>query len=371
MLSAVARQFEQWAQMFDEVIVCAPLLPGMPPPVASPYDAANIRLLPIRAAGGNTLAAKVGIAVELVAWWRAVRTLLAQVDAVHIRCPNNISIPGLLALERSKVLRQAVYTGTWNGYPAEPRTYRWQREYLRDRFAGPVAVYGDWPDQPPHIVPSFSPSYRGEDWVAETAPVEARLEQLSGLDRLPSPIRLITVGGLDQNKNQQIAIRAVQALVALNVDARLDILGDGPERGALARLITELGLTDRVVLRGLTSQQEVRQWYRKTDFVIQPTRAEGFGKVPIEAFFHGVIPIMSDVNLHPQFAGSGADARGRCYPTEDPAACAAQIADLAARPAEMMRLVANGRRYARGFTLEAWQVHVRDMLQTHWGVQLG
>ena len=369
-LSPVARQFEQWAQLFDEVIVCAPLVRGMPLPRASPYEASNIRLLPIRPAGGNTLAAKVGIAVELVSWWRAIRTLLAQVDAVHIRCPNNVSILGLLALEGSSVLRQALYTGTWLGYPTEPRTYRWQREYLRDRFKGPVAVYGTWPEQPPHVVPSFSPSYRDADWVAETASVEAKLARLRPLSRLPGPLSLISVGGLDQNKNQQIAIRAVQALSALNVDARLDILGEGPQRGALERLIAELGLGTRVVLHGSTSQLEVRQWYRTADFVIQPTRSEGFGKVPIEAFFHGAIPIMSDVNLHPEFAGSGADARARCFATEDPAACAAQVAELAGRPAEMMRMIANGRRYARGFTLEAWQVHLRDMLQTHWGVQL-
>ena len=369
-LGPVARQFEQWARLFDRVTVCAPLARGLPPATHSAYEARNIELLPVRVAGGNTIVAKLELALQVVPWWRAIQKLLHRVDAVHIRCPNNISIVGLFALERSNVLRQAVYTGTWNGYATEPRTYRWQREYLRDRFAGPVAVYGEWPDQPPHVVPSFSPSYRDADWQAETASVAGRLARLRGLDRLGRPVALLSVGGLDQNKNQRVAIRAVQALAAMNVDARLDILGDGPERAALARLIDELGLRDRVVLHGSTSQAEVRRWYRDADFVIQPTRSEGFGKVPIEAFFHGVIPIMSDVNLHPQFAGSGDDARGRCFPTEDHVACAEQVADLASRPAEMMRMIANGRTYARRYTLEAWHVHLRDMLQGHWGMQL-
>jgi glycosyltransferase involved in cell wall biosynthesis len=369
-LSPVARQFEQWAQLFDDVTVCAPLARGLPPPTSSAYEARNIQLLPVRVAGGNTVAAKVRLALQVIPWWRAIRTLLERVDAVHIRCPNNISIVGVLALERSRCLRQALYTGTWNGYATEPRTYRWQREYLRDRFAGPVAVYGDWPDQPPHVVSSFSPSYRDADWTAESAGVAAKLERLRGRDALGRPVALLSVGGLDQNKNQQVAIRAVAALAALNVDARLDILGDGPERAALAQLIDDLGLQDRVVLQGATSHAEVRRRYREADFVIQPTRAEGFGKVPLEAFFHGVIPIMSDVNLHPQFAGAGEDARGRCFPTEDPARAAEHVAELVARPAEMMRLIANGRRYVQRFTLEAWQVHLRDMLQTHWGRQL-
>lgn len=368
-LSPVARQFEQWAQMFDEVTVCAPLAHGLPPARSSAYEARNIQLLPVRVAGGNTIRAKLGIARELVPWWRAIRKLLGRVDAVHIRCPNNISILGLLALERSKCLRQAVYTGTWNGYEAEPYTYRWQREYLRDRFSGPVAVYGSWPNQPAHIVPSFSPSYREAEWHAEAAGVSRKLEALRGAERL-ARVALVSVGGLDRNKNQRVAILAVRALQALNVDARLDILGDGSERPELARLIEELGIQDRVVLHGSTSAADVRAWYRQADFVLQPTRSEGFGKVPIEAFFHGVIPIMSDVNLHPQFAGTGETARGRCFPTEDAGAAAAHIAELAARPAEMARMIANGRTYARQFTLEAWTHHLRQMLESHWGTQL-
>lgn len=370
MLAPVARQFEQWAQLFDEVVVCAPLLRGMPTPTSSAYEARNLRLLPVRPAGGNTLPAKLELALQIAPWWRAIRTLLQQVDAVHIRCPNNISILGLKALERSTCLRQALYTGTWNGYETEPRTYRWQREYLRDRFQGPVAVYGEWPDQPPHIVASFSPSYRDADWQAEAAGAAAKLERLRGLDRLRRRVQLVSVGGLDANKNQQVALRAVKELVALNVDARLDILGDGPERPRLAALIDELGLQDRVTLHGLTSQADVRRWYRQADFVIQPTRSEGFGKVPIEAFFHGAIPIMSDVNLHPQFAGSGEAARGRCFPPDDAGAAARHIADLAGRPSAMSDMVANGREYARRFTLEAWQIHVREMLEAHWGRSL-
>jgi glycosyltransferase involved in cell wall biosynthesis len=367
-LSPVARQFEQWAQLFEEVTVCAPLVRGLPSPTSSPYRATNIRLLPVRGGGGDTVGAKLALALKIPSWWSAIRELLSRVDAVHIRCPNNISILGLLALERSDVLRQAVFTGTWNGYATEPRTYRWQREYLRSRFRGPVAVYGDWPDQPANICPSFSPSYRDEDWIAETSAVARKLERLKA--PLSGPIRLITVGSLDPNKNQQVAVRAVSKLRALNVDAQLDILGDGPERARLTDLVTELHLRDHVTLHGATPPAEMRHHYRAADFVIQPVRSEGFGKVPLEGFFHGVIPIMSDVTLHPQFAGTASDTRGRCFPTEDPVAAATHVAELVARPDEMRRMITNGRKYVRRFTLDAWREHLREMLTSQWGVSL-
>ena len=73
-LSPVARQFEQWAQLFDEVTVCAPLARGLPPPTSSAYEASNIGLIPVRVAGGNTIVAKLELALQVMPWWRAIQT---------------------------------------------------------------------------------------------------------------------------------------------------------------------------------------------------------------------------------------------------------------------------------------------------------
>lgn len=134
-LTVLTRQFGCWSNLFAEVVICAPLLPGSPPISHSPYQNSNIRLLPISLAGGNSLRAKVHLGRQIQGWWRTLKILLGQVDAVHIRCPNNISLLGLLALLRARHPRQAVYTGTWPGYAGEPFTYRWQRWFLRRFFS--------------------------------------------------------------------------------------------------------------------------------------------------------------------------------------------------------------------------------------------
>lgn len=367
-LSPLVRQFEQWAALFDEVTICAPLLHGLPPGTHTPYQVANIKLLSISKAGGNGIWAKANLVWKVKDWWLALRQLLREVDAVHIRCPNNISILGLIALLRSNCHRQALFTGTWLGYPGEPITYRWQRWFLKNHFRGPVAVYGNWPNQPPHIVSSFSPSYSEADWILESGRIANNLDHLAALRTLPQPLQLLTVGSLSRNKNQQLVIRSVRLLKDIGIEAELHVLGDGELRMELQGIAQNLGVEGQVHFHGRTPYDKVRQFYREADFVVQAPLAEGYGKVPIEAFFHGAIPVLSNVNLSSQIVGG--TERGRCFPSEDATALAQVIRELADRPHEMVQLIANGREYARSLTLETWQQHIKEMLERAWDVDL-
>jgi glycosyltransferase involved in cell wall biosynthesis len=366
-LTPLARQFEKWAEMFEEVIVCAPLLPGPPTAMHGPYRAANISLEPIPVAGGNTLRAKLSLAAKLASWRRALRRVLARTDAVHIRCPNNVSILGLLLLSRSHHLRQAVYTGNWEGYPGEPRTYRWQRWFLRNRFRGPVAVYGEWPGQPAHIVPTFSPVFSRAEWDAEAEQVRARIRRLQGAATLPAPVRLVSVGTLDRNKNHSVAIRAVALLRDAGMHAELDILGEGDQRPSLESLVRELGVGDRVRLRGKQAHDQVREFYRGADFAVQPSLTEGFSKVVVEAMLHGAVPLLSDLPVNRQTVDGG--RRGRSFPPGDPQALARHLLELGESPAQVVRMVDESRRYALELTLDAWKEHLQGMLRRHWGTE--
>jgi glycosyltransferase involved in cell wall biosynthesis len=349
------------------VIICAPLIQAPIPPTHSPYSAQNIELLPIQSAGGNTFNAKVDLFVKSYSWWKALQELLRKVDFVHIRCPNNISILGLMALQFTKSPRQAVFTGSWLGHPGEALTYRWQRLFLKHIFKGPVAVYGNWPNQPHHIVPSFSPSYSIADWEMESAQVQSRIDCLSSQAHVSQPIHLISVGSLNRNKNQQLVIQAVDLLRSQGRDCLLELIGDGDQRLNLEAQVKALDLTDRVVFFGSVSQAIVRERYRQSDFAIQAPYSEGYGKVPIEAFFHGVIPILSNVDVSLQIIGG--NQRGRCFPQGDAQAIAQHVIDLADNPSEMAELIYNGREYAKGLTLEAWGNHLHQTLSSYWNIR--
>lgn len=367
--SLLVKQLECWAKLFDDVIICAPLLSGQPPATSSTYRVPNIHLLPIVNAGGDTLAAKFDLVCRLPGWWHALQELLSQVDAVHIRCPNNISILGLIALRRTNLFSQAIYTGAWFGdaYMNESPTYRLQQWYLRHLFRGPVAVYGKKLDDPSHIVSSFSPSYSLSDWEQERAGVDEKIKKLGQMSSLRQPIRLVSVGMLDRRKNHQFLIRSMKRLVEKEVLFKLDIIGDGFLRNELQNLINDLGLQRYIVLQGRMSHGDVRRFYRNADFVIQTPLSEGYGKVPNEAFFHGAIPILSDVNLSRQIVDG--NNRGRCINLDDIDSVAFHVSQLASDPSEIISLIENGRLYALTLTLESWQAHIKQMLEQHWRVE--
>jgi glycosyltransferase involved in cell wall biosynthesis len=154
----------------------------------------------------------------------------------------------------------------------------------------------------------------------------------------------------------------------MNIKVKLNILGDGILRDSLLQLVDRLGLNQHVTLHGSVSHERVRQFYRESDFVIQAPLAEGYGKVPHESFFHGVVPILSDVNLARQIVDN--TNRGRWFPLGNPEAITQHVAELAHNTREMSRLIENGYAYARTLTLEAWQQHIKQMLELFWEVKL-
>lgn len=63
------------------------------------------------------------------------------------------------------------------------------------------------------------------------------------------PFRVVAVGALGPKKGHDVLIRAIARLPE-SLDARLEIVGSGGERERLENLIAELGVGDRVRLRG-------------------------------------------------------------------------------------------------------------------------
>jgi hypothetical protein len=361
-LEPVAAQVERLAELFDEVEFLGPLWPGPPPPGFRAYRSANVSLTPIRAAGGATAAAKAQLALRVPSWSAGIARLLGRVDAVHLRAPCNVALLALLALRVSSRPRAAMYAGNWHGYDGEPATYRLQRRLLGlPSFGGPVTVYTDRPPGRPHIVPFFSPSFTLEEWEAESAVVEAKLAAPS-----PATVRLVTVGYVDANKNQGVVVEAVRLLREGGIDARLDVVGDGPLLDRLTAQRDALGLTDCVRLRGRLPLAEVRQCYRDAHVNILASRTEGYPKVVAEGMVCGAVPVTSRFPLAETMLAGG--ARGVTFPHDDAAALAAAVTGLVHDPDRLRRMIMAGRSYARTVTLDAFGDQMRAVLEESWGV---
>jgi phosphatidylinositol alpha-1,6-mannosyltransferase len=107
--------------------------------------------------------------------------------------------------------------------------------------------------------------------------------------RSPAPT-LLTVGNLVARKGHDMVIRALAGLRSRFPEVQYLIVGDGPNRGDLERLTTNLGLNGNVVFAGRQSDDLLPAIYSLADVFIMPSRAvldrfdvEGFGIVFIEA----------------------------------------------------------------------------------------
>ncbi len=102
--------------------------------------------------------------------------------------------------------------------------------------------------------------------------------------------QLVSVGRLIPSKGIDVLIRAMAECPT----HRLEIVGDGPQKGALKRLAASLGLARRI--RFVGRHADVRPFLHQADCFIQPSRHEGFGIAVLEAMSTGLPVIASNVD---------------------------------------------------------------------------
>ncbi|HET9274443.1 MAG TPA: glycosyltransferase, partial [Gemmatimonadales bacterium] len=98
----------------------------------------------------------------------------------------------------------------------------------------------------------------------------------------------IVVSRLTAQKRVSLAIETVAFLASCGHEMPLTIVGDGPERTALERLVDKLGITSFVTFTGAVPSAEVPSYLARADLMIFPAQGEGFGLVAAEALMAGV-----------------------------------------------------------------------------------
>jgi D-inositol-3-phosphate glycosyltransferase len=164
---------------------------------------------------------------------------------------------------------------------------------------------------------------RGADWIVATCSDEvgeleregASLGRVSvvpcGVDldefrpagegerRDPSLGRLVMVGRLVERKGIDNAIAALRALPGVELvvagGPTRDQLATDPEANRLLALAEELGVADRVLMRGRVEREHVPALIRSADAVLCVPWYEPFGIVPLEAMACGVPVIASAI----------------------------------------------------------------------------
>ncbi|MGK4580472.1 glycosyltransferase [Kitasatospora sp. HPMI-4] len=208
----------------------------------------------------------------------------------------------------------AAATLRWERYAT-----RWVRAVLcvseRERLDGEAAgLRAHW-----RVVPN-GVDVRHHGFADRAARRAARMSL--GLE-LDAPLA-VCVGRLCRQKGQDVLLAAWPDVVRRLPEARLALVGGGPDAAAVAGLVRALPEPSRVRLAGDVA--DPRPWLAAADLVVLPSRWEGMALAPLEAMATGRPVLLTDVPGARESLPPGR-ARNGLVPPENPAELARRMSE--------------------------------------------
>jgi glycosyltransferase involved in cell wall biosynthesis len=159
--------------------------------------------------------------------------------------------------------------------------------------------------------------------------------------RIPRPAlrHVAAVGNLRHLKGHDVLIDASVEILERFPDARFEIIGDGPERGALEARAAAHGVAHAFSFRGHCADIPAR--LAEADILVHPSRSESFPNAILEGMAGGLPVVASGVGGIFELVDDG--RTGWIVPPGEDEALASRVMHLMADPAEGARFGAAGR----------------------------
>lgn len=280
-----------WLKYVDEVIVVGCLSEKELTAIDIPYNHSKIDLRKVPNISFTSLKNNLVSLFKLPFIFWKIFWAMKNADHIHLRCPGNIGLLGcIVQVLFPKKIKTAKYAGNWDPKSQQPWTYRLQKYILNNTFLTrnmQVLVYGDWKNQSENIKSFFTATYsEAEKEIPETK-------------ELGSIAEFIFVGSLVTGKNPLYAIQLIERLNKNGKKAVLRLYGEGIERNTLEDYIKKNQLENFVFLEGNQNKEIVKQAYKRSNFVLLPSKSEGWPKAVAEGMFWGCVPVATKVSCVP------------------------------------------------------------------------
>ncbi|MFC4597460.1 glycosyltransferase family 4 protein [Cohnella hongkongensis] len=196
-----------------------------------------------------------------------------------------------LARKRVKLVSMTDENGDFFG----KLSVRWARLWIRKAVLRRSSACICCSESSSRHIEAISKAIRGKTYISYLTP-EADYYAPSAI-RSPfgGAIELLTACRLVELKRVDRIIRAAAHLKArrADLDWKLTIVGDGPERGRLERLTAELGLERHVAFTGRLLGDALRRAYGRSNVFMLTSSKEPWGVVVHEAMLQGAVPIVT------------------------------------------------------------------------------
>src|SRR3989440_512475 len=155
---------------------------------------------------------------------------------------------------------------------------------------------------------------------------------------------ILSVGRLSKEKAHEDLVIAFKQLCEANPDlnCKLVIVGDGPERGQLESSSARSGVSQRIIFAGQVT--DVQPFYAMADVFVLPSHSEGSPNVLLEAMSANVPIAATAVGGVPEIVEN--DVSALLLPASDPPALAGALATLLTDKNLARRLATNASRLA-------------------------
>jgi glycosyltransferase involved in cell wall biosynthesis len=155
---------------------------------------------------------------------------------------------------------------------------------------------------------------------------------------------IMTAGYLLKRKGIQYLIDAVPLILKEFKDVKVRIVGDGPLKSELVRLVKRLSLDDKVRFEGLVPRDELAKYYANCDVYVQPSLSETFPSTIREAVSVGRPVIATKVGFVEEHIIDGVN--GFLVPKEDVEEIANKVLLLLSDEDLRLKMGAKAREYA-------------------------
>lgn len=344
------KEMDLWFEQVDAVTILSPTRYDKKL-LTAPFKREDIRVVSIPWLSFNSFTKVLVSIFSIPIIFLKMAIEMRKADHIHLRCPGTIGLAGcVIQILFPNKKKTAKYAGNWDPKAKQPLSYRLQKWILSTTFLTKnmqVLVYGEWKNQSKNIKPFFTASYFASE-ILITEPKSFK-----------SPFRLLFVGALVEGKRTLYAIKLVENLILKGNLCTLTLYGDGVERAMLETYVRQKNMEKYIVFNGNQATEKVKLAYQQSDFLILPSKSEGWPKVVAEAMFWGVIPIVTAISCVPWMVANGNRGVMLDLNLESDVS---KISAMLQQNDTLQKMSKNAQEWSQQYTLDAFSNKIKSLL---------